>query len=294
LGRAATYGRKRSLNLGEVLLEVGDRTLRFFIITSGQLEIVRIDGGHQDLVAALGPGQFTGEVSTLSGQPALFLIRAAAPGEVIEIDRERLLSIVQTDTELSDILMRAFVLRRVELIARGLGDAVLIGSNHCAGTLRIREFLTRNNHPYAEIDLDREADVQEMLDRFQVSLADIPVLICRGRMVLRNPTNQEIADCLGFNESIDPTKARDLVIVGAGPSGLAAAVYGASEGLDVLVLEARAPGGQAGASSKIENYLGFPGKSVTCSSWRGRFRTPAGSTDAWPSTARASSRPATT
>jgi thioredoxin reductase (NADPH) len=258
LNRASTYGRKRSMGPGEVLVEVGDKTFRVFIVIAGQLEIVRPDGERQDFVATLGPGQFTGEVSTLSGQPALVRIRAVGPGEVIEADRERLLSIVQTDSELSDILMRAFILRRVELIARGLGDAVLIGSNHCAGTLRIREFLTRNSHPYAEIDLDREADVQEMLDRFNVSLADIPVLICRGQSVLRNPTNQQIADCLGFNESVDATKARDLVIVGAGPSGLAAAVYGASEGLDVLVLEANAPGGQAGSSSKIENYLGFP------------------------------------
>lgn len=258
LRRAAGYGRKRSIDQGEVLLDVGDQAPRVFIVTQGRLEIVRPAGTRQDFVTELGPGQFSGEVSTLAGQPALVRIRAVAPSEVIEIDRERLLSVVQTDSELSDILMRSFVLRRVELIARGLGDAVLVGSNHCAGTLRIREFLTRNNHPYSEIDLDREADVQDLLDRFQVSVEDIPVLICRGQVVLRNPTNQQIADCLGFNKAIDVTKARDLVIVGAGPSGLAAAVYGASEGLDVLVVEASAPGGQAGSSSKIENYLGFP------------------------------------
>jgi thioredoxin reductase (NADPH) len=258
LRRAGGYGRKRSIDRGEVLVDVGDQTHRVFIVTEGRLEIVRPSVGGEDFVTALGPGQFTGEVATLSGRPAFVRIRAVVPGEVIEVDHEHLLSIVQTDSELSDILMRAFVLRRVELIARGLGDAVLVGSNHCAGTLRIREFLTRNNHPYSEIDLDREADVQDLLDRFQVSVEDIPVLICRGQVVLRNPTNQQIADCLGFNKSIDVTKARDLVIVGAGPSGLAAAVYGASEGLDVLVVEASAPGGQAGSSSKIENYLGFP------------------------------------
>ncbi|HYQ96072.1 MAG TPA: FAD-dependent oxidoreductase, partial [Candidatus Eisenbacteria bacterium] len=258
LSRAAGYGRKRSIDQGAVLLDVGDQALRVFMVTQGRLEIVRPSGARQDFVKELGPGQFTGEVSTLSGRPALVRIRAVTPSEVIEVDRERLLSIVQADSELSDILMRSFVLRRVELIARGLGDAVVVGSNHCAGTLRIREFLTRNNHPYSEIDLDRDTDVQELLDHFQVSLADIPVLICRGQLVLRNPTNQQIADCLGFNMAVDVTKARDLVIVGAGPSGLAAAVYGASEGLDVLVVEASAPGGQAGTSSKIENYLGFP------------------------------------
>ena len=154
--------------------------------------------------------------------------------------------------------MRAFIVRRVELIAHGLGDVVLVGSNHCSGTLRVKEFLTRNGHPYSYIDLDRDADVQDLLDRFRLSAADVPVLICRGEVVLRNPTNQQIAECLGFNEAIDQTQIRDVVIVGAGPAGLAAAVYAASEGLDVLVLETNAPGGQAGSSSKIENYLGFP------------------------------------
>jgi thioredoxin reductase (NADPH) len=168
------------------------------------------------------------------------------------------LALVQTDSELSELIMRAFILRRVELIAHGLGDVVLVGSNHCSGTLRVKEFLTRNGHPYSYIDLDRDTDVQDLLDRFQLTAADVLVLICRGEVVLRNPTNQQIAGCLGFNEVIDQTQIRDVVIVGAGPAGLAAAVYAASEGLDVLVLETNAPGGQAGSSSKIENYLGFP------------------------------------
>src|SRR5262249_9163351 len=138
------------------------------------------------------------------------------------------------------------------------GDVVLIGSSHCAGTLRIKEFLTRNGYPYSNIDLDREPGVQDLLDHFHIDIADVPVLICRGEVVLHNPTNQQIAACLGFNDDIDQTHVRDLIIVGAGPAGLAAAVYGASEGLDVLVLESNVPGGQAGSSSKIENYLGFP------------------------------------
>jgi thioredoxin reductase (NADPH) len=194
----------------------------------------------------------------LSGRPALVRSRAVESGEVIEMDREQLLELVQTDSEISEIVMRAFIVRRVELITRGLGDVVLLGSNHCSGTLRAKEFLTRNGHPYSYIDLDRDADVQDLLDRFQLTPADVPVLICRGDVVLRNPTNQQIAGCLGFNEAIDQTQIRDVVIVGAGPAGLAAAVYAASEGLDVVVLETSSPGGQAGASSKIENYLGFP------------------------------------
>jgi thioredoxin reductase (NADPH) len=135
---------------------------------------------------------------------------------------------------------------------------VLIGSNYCSGTLRVKEFLSRNSHPYRYIDLDRDADAQTLLDRFNISAADVPVLVCCSGVVLRNPSNQQIAERLGFNEAIDQAQVRDLVIVGAGPSGLAAAVYAASEGLDVLVIDFHAPGGQAGSSSKIENYLGFP------------------------------------
>jgi thioredoxin reductase (NADPH) len=135
---------------------------------------------------------------------------------------------------------------------------VLIGSMHSADTPRITEFLVRNAYPYSYIELERDHDVASMLDNFHITTNDLPVLICRGEVVLRNPGNMEIANCLGFNDAIDQTKIRDLVIIGAGPSGLAAAVYGASEGLDVLVLETGSPGGQAGSSSRIENYLGFP------------------------------------
>ena len=174
------------------------------------------------------------------------------------IDRERLHGLVQNDPELSDVMMRAFILRRVELVQRGLGDVVLVGSDHCSGTLRIREFLTRNGHPFSEIDLEQETDVEKLLNHFHVRLEDVPFLICRGTTTLRNPSNQEIADCLGFNASIETTKLRDVIVVGAGPSGLAAAVYATSEGLETIVIETMAPGGQAGSSSKIENYLGFP------------------------------------
>ncbi|MDX6429365.1 MAG: thioredoxin reductase, partial [Streptosporangiaceae bacterium] len=152
----------------------------------------------------------------------------------------------------------AFLLRRARVVAGGFGDVVLVGSNHSSDTIRIKEFLTRNLHPYVFIDPDRDSGVQDLLDRFKFEIADTPVLICRGTAVLRNPTNRAIADCLGFNESIDEVKLRDVVIVGAGPAGLAAAVYAASEGLNVLVVESNSPGGQAGSSSKIENYLGFP------------------------------------
>jgi thioredoxin reductase (NADPH) len=258
IARLAEAGRLRRVMDGEVLVAAGERPTHFFVVTAGHLEIIRRAGDGEQVVAATGPGQFTGEMSMLSGRPGLVEVRAGEAGEVIDVDRDCLLSIVQTDSELSEILMRAFILRRVELIAQGLGDVILIGSDHSPGTLRIKEFLTRNGHPHAYIDLDRDADVQDLLDRFHIDVADVPVLICRGSIVLRNPTNEKIADCLGFNAAIDATHVRDLVVIGAGPAGLAAAVYGASEGLDVLVLESDSPGGQAGTSSLIENYLGFP------------------------------------
>ena len=256
IARIGAHGLTRPIQGGEVLIEPGQQATRFFVVTAGQVEIVGPSGA--DPVAILQQGQFTGEVNMLSGRPGLVRLRVTEPGAVIEVDRQQLLGLVQTDSELSEILLRAFILRRVEIIARGISDVVLVGSSHSPGTLRVKEFLTRNGHPYAYIDLERDSSVQELLDRFHVSIDDVPVLICRGVTALRNPSNQQIAACLGFNEVIDPTHVRDLVIVGAGPSGLAAAVYGASEGLDVLVLEADSPGGQAGSSSKIENYLGFP------------------------------------
>ena len=241
-----------------VLIEQGDTSVPFFVVITGEVEIVRPFGTNETLITIHGDREFTGEVNMLSGRRSLVRVRASKPGEVIELDHQDLLGLVQTDSELSDILMRAFILRRVELIAAGVGDLILIGSVHSAGTLRIKEFLMRNGHPYSYIDLEQDPDVQNLLDSFQIVASDVPVLICRGQVVLRNPGNQQIADCLGFNESIDQAQVRDLVVVGAGPTGLAAAVYGASEGLDVVVLETGSPGGQAGSSSKIENYLGFP------------------------------------
>ena len=256
--RIVVHGRARTVQAGETLVEADVSLNKFFVVITGHLNILRASGNTDEVVAVVAPGAFSGELNMLSGRRALVRIRAGEPSEVIEIGREELLSLIQTDSDLSDIFLRAFILRRLELITRGIGNVVLIGSVHSLDSLRIKEFLTRNGHPYSYIDLDRDADVQNLMDHFHVAVADLPVLICRGQLVLRNPDNQEIANCLGFNEGIDQTKPRDLVIVGAGPAGLAAAVYGASEGLDVLVLETNSPGGQAGSSSKIENYLGFP------------------------------------
>jgi thioredoxin reductase (NADPH) len=256
--RVLAHGRLRQAKNGETIVEPSTPGIKFFVVVSGRLELHRVSENQEELIAFCGPGMFTGELSLLSGRRALIRISAGEASELIEIEREALRGLVQTDSELSDIFLRAFILRRLELIARGIGDLVLIGSNHSLDTFRIKEFLTRNYQPYAYIDLERDPEVQELMDRFQVAIDELPVLICRRSVVLRNPSNKEIVDCLGFNESIDQKHVRDMIVVGAGPAGLAAAVYGSSEGLDVLVIESNSPGGQAGASSKIENYLGFP------------------------------------
>ena len=258
IARVAAHGHLRKVERGEVLVKAGARNASFFVVVSGHLDIVRLSDGIETIIVVHEPGQISGELNLLSGRRAVFSIRAGEAGEVIEVDHEQLLELVQTDADLSEIFMRAFLLRRARLVASGIGDVVLIGSIHLQETLRIQEFLTRNSHPYRYIDLDRDTGAQELLDRFRVAVTDIPVIICRSEVVLRNPSNHDIADCLGFNDPIDQAEMHDTVIVGAGPSGLAAAVYAASEGLDVLMLESGAPGGQAGSSSRIENYLGFP------------------------------------
>lgn len=258
MARVALQGEIRSVEAGEVLVGAGEKTTRFYVVKTGQIDVVRVSCDAEELVAIARAGQFTGELNLLSGRQSLVQLRASEPGEVIQLAREQLLGLVQADSELSEVFMRAFILRRMELIARGIGDVALVGSSNSAGTLRIREFLTRNGHPYTSIDVERDPDIQELLDRFQVHVEEVPIVICHGVNVLRNPSNQQLAECLGFNDAIDRSQVRDLVIIGAGPAGLAAAVYAASEGIDVLVVEGNGPGGQAGSSSRIENYLGFP------------------------------------
>jgi thioredoxin reductase (NADPH) len=258
IARIGTHAKCRAVTAGELLIEEGSATVPFFVVKTGEIDVYRISALGEELIAKHGPGQFTGDVNMLSGRRAMFRIRAATDGEVIELHRECVQELVQTEADLGNLLLRAFILRRIEIFSHHMGDVVLVGSRHSRDTLRIQEFLTRNGHPYQYVDLERDPVWQQLFDRFQVTVEDVPVVICLGRNVLKNPTNQEIADCLGFNEAIDRTHLRDIIVVGGGPAGLAAAVYGASEGLNVLVVEGNAPGGQAGSSSKIENYLGFP------------------------------------
>jgi len=258
LQRIAHYGTRRAVRDGEILFRQGDEGVHFFVLLSGELDVVRPEGDGERLVVRHQPGNFTGETAMLSGRRALATGRVRGDGQVVDIPPSALRNLVVTDAELSELLMRAFILRRVALISNHLGDAVVLGSRHCAKTLGIREFLERNGHPYLYLDVEQDEGARALVERFQIGPHDIPVLICRGTKVLRAPSNAEVADCLGFNAGISTDAVRDIVVVGAGPAGLSAAVYAASEGLDVLVLESNAPGGQAGSSSKIENYLGFP------------------------------------
>ena len=258
IARIAPHGVLRPITRGDVLIESGQADVPFFVVKAGEIEIIRPSSLGDLVIAFHRPGQFTGEVSMLLGRPAMMRVRASESGEVVQLTRDQMHALIQTDAEMSDVLMTALIYRRLALVAQGIGDAILIGSSHSAATLRIRAFLTRNGHPFRYFDLDRDADVRDLLDHFGVDPAELPVLICRGDAVLRNPSNRAIAERLGFNERVDEAHLRDVVIVGAGPAGLAAAVYAASEGLDALVIEASSPGGQAGASSRIENYLGFP------------------------------------
>ncbi len=258
IDRIRPFGRIRQTTVGEILFEPGDATAHFFVLLSGAVEIVQPTLQGERLIVTHQAGSFTGEMTMISGRGALARGRVTAAGEFLELTPEALRTLVARDEELSGIFMRAFILRRVMLISSGSGNVILLGSRHSAKTLRLREFLTRNGHPHTYIDLDTDTGAQELLDRFTVTAAEIPMVVCNGETVLRGPSIQELARCLGLNAHITTAEVRDLVIVGAGPAGLAAAVYGASEGLDVLVIEAESPGGQAGSSSKIENYLGFP------------------------------------
>jgi thioredoxin reductase (NADPH) len=258
LKRVARYGVRRHAVSGETLYDQGASALGIHVVLSGAVEIVRPGILGEEPITVQRAGEFTGEVNVLAGRLSLVTARMLEEGDVIVLDAQGLRRLIQEDSEISELLMRAFILRRVVLVAGGAGDATLIGSTHSAATLRLQEFLTRNTHPYTYIDVDRDPSVQRLLDRFQVGVDDIPIVVCRAEVVLKNPSNEAVAECLGLNAAIDLGRGRDLVVVGAGPGGLAAAVYGASEGLDVLVLDTKAPGGQAGTSSKIENYLGFP------------------------------------
>ncbi len=260
VARVAAHGRTRPMQRGEVLFDAGDPAAPFLLVLAGEVEVRAAHGGRRGTRRDPRSGTVHRRGEPARGPPLARPVTGAhSPGEVIELDRDRLLALVQTDAEIGEILMRAFILRRVELMARGSGDVIVIGSRHCAGTLRVKEFLTRNVHPYTYVDLDHEprrpGDVRSL--RRDGSRRAGRRLPRRTRAASSDQCRDRRLPRVQFRP-VDAAHVHDVVVVGAGPAGLAAAVYAASEGLDVLVIESQHPGGQAGSSSKIENYLGFP------------------------------------
>lgn len=257
-GRVAAFGSEESPPEGTMLFRRGDRSVDFFLCIAGGIEILDTDSeGHAHLVHAHGPGQFTGELDLFNDRTVLVSGRVAADTRVVRIDRAAFRRMMAAEPDIGEIVMRAFILRRVGLLRHSDAGVALAGPGHGADMGRIETFLTRNAFPHRRINTDQDPDAAGFLDCLALTEADLPVVVLEGR-VLRNPSNAALADALGLATALDPDHVHDLAVVGAGPAGLAAAVYAASEGLDTIVIEAVAPGGQAGTSSKIENYLGFP------------------------------------
>lgn len=254
LGKFATL---RSFRSGEKLFATGERDFKFFILKSGEVEIVDPTSGCDEVLVVHEPGEFTGDVDLLTGRPSLVSAIARGACEAYEIQPADLRRILNDMPWLSDILLRAFLMRRQLLEESGFTGVRVVGSRFSRDTHRIRQFLAKNRVPFTWIDLESDTSVDELLGRFKISADETPVVTCLNGTLVRNPSSGELADCVGVRTPIENT-TYDLAVVGAGPAGLAAAVYGASEGLKTLVLDKLGPGGQAGASSRIENYMGFP------------------------------------
>ena len=242
---------------GDVLFHVGDRNFNFFVVRSGEIEILDPSGDRPTTIAVHGRGEFTGDISHLNGTPAIVTAVALSDCQVYAISSELLKQVINQCPDLGDIILRAFMARRQLVRESGTFTGVrVIGSRYSPDTFRIRDFLAKNLVLFTWIDLEANPDVDQLLKHFGVSEAETPIVVCSEHM-LRNPSNRVLAEAAGIRKPLERT-VYDLAVVGAGPAGLAAAVYGASEGLKTLVLERTAPGGQAGSSMRIENYLGFP------------------------------------
>jgi thioredoxin reductase (NADPH) len=259
IGGLLRSGRERAVSSGETIWDIGDRGASFYVVLDGELEIVRRDAfGLETVLVVHRRGSFTGETTLLSRRAAIVAGRAGSDGTVLEIPVERLRELMVTDAQLGEVIMRSFILRRMRMISDDVSDLLLVGSRHTADTLRLQEFLTRNAQPYTYLDLETAGDVCALLSGCRFGPEDTPLVITSKGEPLKNPSLRALADRLGLSSNLDAQAVHDVAVVGAGPAGLAAAVYAASEGLDVIVLDPVAPGGQAGTSSKIENYLGFP------------------------------------
>jgi thioredoxin reductase (NADPH) len=257
--RVRRFGEVCGYAAGEALTTVGHVARGFMVILAGHVEMTQRDeSGKRTPIVTYGPGQFMGELAQLAGRPALVDGIAAEPVEALIIPPDRLRALLIAEAELGERIMRALILRRVSLLQTGAGGPVIIGRAENGDVLRLQGFLRRNGHPHTQLDPETDAEAKALVERFQVDPGQLPIVVCPDGEFLRNPSEVDLARCLGLVGPIDPERVYDVAIVGAGPAGLAAAVYAASEGLSSLVLDCRSFGGQAGASARIENYLGFP------------------------------------
>ncbi len=257
--RIAAFGKEELLAKGTPVFERGDRSVDFFLVLEGNIEIFDLDAnGKPNIFTVHSERQFTGELDLFNDRQILVSGRAGMDSRVVRIKRADFRRLVTSEPDIGEVVMRAFILRRIGLIRHIQGGVVLIGPGHGGDTLRLQRFLTRNGYPHRLLDTEVDAYAGGFLECFSISTDQLPVVVSSYERVLRNPSTAVLADELGLTETIDPTHIYDIAVVGAGPAGLAAAVYAASEGLDTIVIEGTAPGGQAGTSSKIENYLGFP------------------------------------
>ena len=257
--RVTLFGDNEAFADGALAFERGQRSVDFFLVLEGAIEIFDMDAhGAANVFTTHGKRQFTGEMDLFNDRQILVSGRAVGATQVIRVKRANFRRLIASETDIGEIIMRAFILRRVGLIRHAQGGVQLVGPGHDGDTIRLQRFMTRNGYPHHLLDTEVDPDAAGFLECFDLSVDQLPVLILPGHEMLKNPTNGELAAKLGLTEILDPEQIYDVAVVGAGPAGLAAAVYAASEGLSTIVLESTAPGGQAGTSSKIENYLGFP------------------------------------
>jgi thioredoxin reductase (NADPH) len=259
IARLHRFGVLRSYSEGEPLVRVGEVGQGLTIVLTGEVRVTRRDqSGRREPIVTCGEGAFMGELAQLSGRPALVDAHAEGSVEALIIAPERLRALFVREAEVGERIMRALILRRVGLIEVGAGGPVIIGQRESGDVIRLQGFLARNGHPCQILDADTDGEAKTLIERFDLDPGQLPIVLCPAGQVLRNPGENELARCIGLVWPIDPDRTYDVAIVGAGPAGLAAAVYAGSEGLSALVLDLRAFGGQAGASARIENYLGFP------------------------------------
>ena len=256
--RMRRFAEARGFAQGEAIFTAGQVGPGLVVILSGEVDIVRHEFSRESLIVMHGPGQFMGELAQLAGRPALVDAVATKPVQALIIAPERLRALLIAEAELGERIMRALILRRVGLLETGVGGPIIVGRADNADVLRLQGFLRRNGHPHQLLNSETDDEAKALIERFHIDPGQLPIVLCPGGQMLRNPSEHELARCVGLVRPIDPARVHHVVVVGAGPAGLATAVYAASEGLSVLVLDCRAFGGQAGASARIENYLGFP------------------------------------